>query len=212
MARQFQVRTSKVLVRQLLLVHALYYGLGIGTLYASGFFIAVVPGEIYRSGKPDLEDIPKLVQKYGIKTVVNLRGHRAPGVAEETEVVTGLGIAIEHVDLSAYRLMRSDRLLKLIRILETAERPLLIHCNHGVDRSGTASAIAAWLVGGMPYASAKWHAFVPPGPWKHRAKISPHHVSETLDQYEAYCESLGVGPDDRAQFKHWAAHEYYHVE
>jgi hypothetical protein len=64
----------------------------------------------------------------------------------------------------------------------------------------------------MSYEQAKWHAFVPPGPWKHRAKISPHHVSETLDQYEAYCASLGVDPDDRERFKYWATHEYYHVE
>jgi hypothetical protein len=89
---------------------------------------------------------------------------------------------------------------------------MLIHCNHGVDRSGIASALAAWLVGGQPYPSAKWWSYVPPGPWKWRPKISPHHVSETLNQYEDYCAAQGLDPDDPARFRHWATHVYQHVE
>lgn len=52
-------------------------------------------------------------------------------------------MGVEHFDIgmSARRLPHREDLLKLIEIYETAERPILIHCRGGADRTGEATAM-----------------------------------------------------------------------
>lgn len=207
-----RARVSKVLIGQMLLIHALYYGGSIAILQAKSLLFEVVPQTVYRSGQPSIPRLERWIQQYDLKTVVNLRGTNYPLYTQEKTAAEAMGVQMQYVDISAYRLIRHDRLCQLIDVIENAEKPMLIHCNHGVDRSGIASALAAWLVGGIPYRSAKFWSYVPPGPWKYRPKISPHHVSETFTVYEEYCAKQGLDPDDPARFKHWAAHIYQHVE
>src|SRR3954454_9519239 len=49
-------------------------GLHVGILHLGDNFHAVVPGELYRSAQPTPELITDYHVKYGIKTVINLRG------------------------------------------------------------------------------------------------------------------------------------------
>jgi hypothetical protein len=73
-----------------------------------------------------------------------------------------------------------------------------------MDRSGTASAIAAWCIGDQPYEKAKWHSYIPPGPWKRKAKKGFGHISDTFDLYELYCSQNQLDPADFNNFKQWA--------
>jgi protein tyrosine/serine phosphatase len=43
--------------------------------------------------------------------------------------------------MSAGQQLTQDRAAKLVAILKHAERPILIHCNGGADRSGLVSAL-----------------------------------------------------------------------
>ncbi len=174
---------------------------------ATGYFREVVPHRIYRSGQPSPERLRAWIDRYGLKTVVNLRGPKAPLVAENTAVAQSMGVETICIQISARKLIPSQELTRLIEVLETAPGPILLHCNHGVDRVGTASAIAAWLIGGESYRHAKWQAYVPPGPWKHKGR-SPH-VSDTFKVYEAYCRERDLNPDDPDGFKYWARYVYH---
>ena len=173
---------------------------------AGGNFREVVPHRVYRSGQPDPEQLRAWIQQYRLKTIVNLRGSTAPEAVQEKALATSMGVDMVSLNLSAYELMPSETLVQLIEVLQTAQEPILLHCYHGVDRAGTASALAAWLLGRQPYDQAKWQAYVPPGPWKRWNGSA--HISDTLTVYEDYCRQRGVSPDNPALFKHWAAHIY----
>jgi len=137
---------------------------------------------------------------------VNLRGPNAPFAAEEEAIATVMGLDVVHIELSAFRLIRSDQLAQVIEVLDTAKQPILLHCAHGIDRAGTVSAMAAWLLGGRSYRRAKWQAYVPPGPWKHRNGSG--HISDMFNIYEDYCRAHGLSYDNPARFRRWAANIY----
>jgi protein tyrosine/serine phosphatase len=106
-------------------------------------FHAIVAGEAYRSAQPTADEIRTYRDKYQIATIVNLRG-AAPGQAwydEEVKAATELGI--RHIDfaMNARTELTQQQLLALIALLQSAPKPVLIHCKEGSDRTGLASAL-----------------------------------------------------------------------
>ncbi len=180
-----------------------------GAMIARGNFHEVVPQRVYRSGQPTPEQLRAWINRYGLKTIINLRGPTAPGAAEERELAASMGVDFVCVQLNAYKALSGRKLAQLLDVLQTARQPMLLHCYHGVDRAGTAAALAAWLLGCQPYDRAKWQAYVPPGPWK-RVKGSSH-ISDVLTLYESFCRERGLNPDDPALFQRWAR-EIYSVQ
>ncbi|MEK1895839.1 MAG: dual specificity protein phosphatase family protein [Rhizobium sp.] len=111
-------------------------------LKATNNFHTVVAGEVYRSSQPSPQAIADLAQRYGIKTIINLRGpSNSPVWHAEVEQAKTLGI--EHIDfpMSAYKELSPARAEELIQVMKDAPKPLLIHCLSGSDRTGLASAL-----------------------------------------------------------------------
>ncbi|WP_025659063.1 dual specificity protein phosphatase family protein [Rhizobium sp. IBUN] len=103
-------------------------------------FHAVIDGEVYRSSQPSPEALAGFSKRYGIKTIINLRGNNPVRSAEVEQAKT---LGIEHIDfpMSAYKELSPERAMKLIQVMKDAPKPLLIHCNSGADRTGLASAL-----------------------------------------------------------------------
>lgn len=123
----------------LVLVIGLYEGL----LQVTGNFHAVIPGELYRSAQPSESDLARYVHDYGIRTVVNLRGSN-PGsdwYDHERSAVASLGITQLNFRMSARQDLDQADAETLIGLLRSAEKPILIHCRAGADRSGLAAAL-----------------------------------------------------------------------
>ena len=170
----------------------------------------VVSQKVYRSAQPSPEVLKRWVQQYNIRTIINLRGDAGKVVEDERKLADQLGIMTISISFSAYRLPSTDSLTKLIRAIETAELPLLIHCRAGVDRAGTASTLAAMAIGKVDYDTAKWQAYVAPGPWKRRP-LRYHnpadqyvHISDMFKLYEDYCKRNNLKTNRWRQFRQWA--------
>ncbi|MHC4395035.1 MAG: fused DSP-PTPase phosphatase/NAD kinase-like protein [Planctomycetota bacterium] len=182
----------------------------IGAGYYSFFFVArsnsraVVAKKVYRSSQPRPEQLKKWVSKYGIKTVLNLRGNAGKVTEEQQKLVDELGIKMISISLSSSKPPTGELLAELIDALETAEQPYLIHCHSGVDRTGTVSAMATMAVGGASYEKAKSRAYIPPGPWKRKRKYNYSHISDIFKAYENYCRRNEVNTGGWEQFKAWA--------
>ena len=115
----------------------------IGVIVATGNFHAVVPGEFYRSAQPSAATIARYQRDQGIRTIINLRGENADEPWYQEEIAAAREFSIRHVDfrVSAKRGLTKKQAWQLIEIMERAPKPLLVHCESGVDRSGLASAL-----------------------------------------------------------------------
>jgi protein tyrosine/serine phosphatase len=118
-------------------------GLYFAALQLGDNFHAVVPGQLYRSAQPTAALIAEYQEKYSIKTIINLRGDNTGSDWYDAEVDEAKKLGIAHVDfrMSARRMMTTEQFNQIIDVLQKAEKPVLIHCNSGSDRSGLVAAL-----------------------------------------------------------------------
>lgn len=107
----------------------------------------VIPGKVFRSAQLDKDAIESTVNGKGIRSIINLRGEN-PGnewYRDEIEISESLGVLHHDLRFSSMGLPPRNSVKKLINLLQTAERPVLVHCKAGADRAGLASIIALLL-------------------------------------------------------------------
>ncbi len=117
-------------------------GAHMGINQLTGNFHEVLPGELYRSGQPSGADISKYAQQFGIKTIINLRDEKREGwYREEAAAAQSSGVQMIDFPMSSSKKMPQDQAEALVRIMKDAPKPVLIHCEHGANRTGLASAM-----------------------------------------------------------------------
>jgi protein tyrosine phosphatase (PTP) superfamily phosphohydrolase (DUF442 family) len=199
----------KVLISLMILTGIGYYVI---FFVINANFREVVPDKVYRSAQPTPGHLKKWVRRYGIKTVINLRGSSEKEIEQEQSTADELGVKFVSIPLSSRRLATASELSELIIALENAETPFLLHCKAGVDRAGTACALAAMVIGNVDYNKAKWQAYVAPGPWKRKdfSKRRPDyihnyaHISDFFKLYESYCRRQRVDTNNWQRLRRWA--------
>ena len=97
----------------------------------------------YRSPQLTSQELTEAIERYRLKTIINLRGEKSKEswFREEKRAVESAGIALINIRMKPERLPHRKDLLKLLDTFKTANRPMLIHCGLGADRTGEASAI-----------------------------------------------------------------------
>ena len=110
-------------------------------------FGVVQPGRIYRSGQMPALALARTVRERQIRTVVNLRGPnpRESWYREEVGATLAEGATQVDIPMSSCVWMSRIQLCMLVRVLDTCDYPLLIHCAWGSERTGLASAVAELL-------------------------------------------------------------------
>ncbi len=110
---------------------------------------------VYRSNHPTRERFEAYAAK-GVRTILNLRGATKHSHYKfEVEVCEQLGLQLIDIPLSARKAPERNRLLECLDILETIEKPFLMHCKSGADRTGLISAIYLLHVVGTPIEEAR---------------------------------------------------------
>ena len=115
----------------------------------------VVPGKLYRSNHPTPGNLARAARRHGLRTLINLRGHRQCGSdALSREMARHLGLA--HVDMAfeSRGAPHRDRILRFAALYPTIETPALMHCKSGADRAGLAAGLAILFEGGTAAAAA----------------------------------------------------------
>jgi protein tyrosine/serine phosphatase len=112
-------------------------------------FHKVAPG-VWRANQPSVRRLEQW-QAQGIRTVLNLRGEGFHSwYLLEREACDRLGIDLIDHRLYAKALASRAELLDLIAIFRRIEKPFVMHCKSGSDRSGFAAVIYRHLIEGEP--------------------------------------------------------------
>ncbi|MBS1196344.1 MAG: protein-tyrosine-phosphatase [Proteobacteria bacterium] len=92
--------------------------------------------QLYRSAQIGKRDIA-LLQSLGIKTVVSLRA-----LHSDRKLFKDSGIRIGRIKVITWKI-NDDHVVRALRAIKAAEKdgPVLLHCQHGADRTGTVSAM-----------------------------------------------------------------------
>ena len=161
-------------------------------------FGTVIPGKLYRGNHPTPARLRRLHDRYGLRTLINLRGKRDCGSdALSRDAAARLGMV--HVDMGfeSRGAPQRDRVLRFFDIYQTLEFPALMHCKSGADRTGLAGGLAVLFEGGtaadaMAQLSLRFGHF----------KRSPTGI---LDAFFLHFQATAEG---RISFIDWVRHEY----
>lgn len=103
----------------------------------------VVVDELYRSAQPSADDIGRYRRTLGIRTIINLRGKNVGTAWYDQEVRASGTQGVQHVDfrMSARKGLTNAEAWRLITLMRSLPKPILVHCESGADRSGLAAAL-----------------------------------------------------------------------
>jgi protein tyrosine phosphatase (PTP) superfamily phosphohydrolase (DUF442 family) len=106
-------------------------------------FYEVDRGKLYRSAQLSGPQLASLIERHGIRSVINLRGPNPGRAWYDAERVVTERLKVEQIDIpmSAGRLPYRRDLLKLLDAFDRAPKPILVHCLAGADRTGEAVGI-----------------------------------------------------------------------
>jgi protein tyrosine/serine phosphatase len=96
-----------------------------------------VSDELYRCEQPGSKDIPDL-KALGIRSVLNLREYHTDSKKLEK---AGLELHVYRIDTGEINI---DDLVAALRLFREAPKPVMVHCWHGSDRTG--SVVAAYRI------------------------------------------------------------------
>jgi protein tyrosine phosphatase (PTP) superfamily phosphohydrolase (DUF442 family) len=107
-----------------------------------------ISGELYRGDQPSSQGMQNL-KKLGLKTIVNLRSFHS-----DRDEIGATGLAYEHIYMKPWHPEEED-VVRFLKIVTDPKRtPVLVHCQHGADRTGTMIAVYRIAVQGWSKAEA----------------------------------------------------------
>jgi protein tyrosine phosphatase (PTP) superfamily phosphohydrolase (DUF442 family) len=173
-------------------------------------FYAVDPGKFYRSAQLTGDELDEVIRRFGIKTVINLRGDN-PGASwfdNEVRVVNKERVKFISLPMATDSIPHTDELEALLDAYSKSPRPILIHCQSGSDRTGEASAIYAMEYMHMPREQALgmlspryWHfsILVPSKTYFMSLYQGAEWAREKYDD----CDKRYLWADRRECWRHW---------
>ena len=103
--------------------------------------------KLYRSEQPSKIGF-NMLEEMGIKTILNLRRRWS-----NKRKAKGFDFKLIHQPIKTKQLNEDD-ILNALRVIQSAEQPVLVHCWHGSDRTGTIIAAYRMVIQNWTKASA----------------------------------------------------------
>ena len=115
----------------------------------------VESGALYRSNHPLPWQLEAAARRHGLRSVINLRGHREACGSDALGRAEAARLGLVHADqpLESRGAPHKDRVQRLIGLYRTLPKPILIHCKSGADRTGLAAGVWRLIHGGTAAAA-----------------------------------------------------------
>ena len=188
------------------LLGAAVVGSGVFTRWIGGNQGTVAPGMVHRSGQLSGSGLGRTIRSKGIRAVLNLRGGNPSErwYQEERGATLANGATLIDFAMASDMYLSRNQARALVELLERCEKPMLIHCQWGAERTGLASAFAELLRPGGSLRNA-------------RAEFSPYYLylpirdgltmRRHLDRYESWLAGQRVGHSPET-FRRWVRDGY----
>ena len=149
-----------------------------------GNFYAVKDGEIYRSAQLDAISLQNHISTQNIKTVVNLRGANPDKDWYKTEssVTSKNGVTLIDIPLSSSHRIKPDEARAYVELINQAQKPVLIHCLNGSDRTGFISAVYL-IQNGVDEITASQQLAIRYGHFPHGPWVDTKAMDESLNDF-----------------------------
>ncbi len=96
----------------------------------------MVSAVLFRSAQPNSEGMQKLKDQLKVETIVNLRSFHS-----DRDEIGLTGLAYEHIYMKAWHPEYKEAVRFLQIVTNPRRTPVLVHCLHGADRTGTMVAL-----------------------------------------------------------------------
>ncbi|MFL1461966.1 fused DSP-PTPase phosphatase/NAD kinase-like protein [Roseococcus sp. DSY-14] len=159
----------------------------------------VESGALYRSNHPLPWQLEQAARRHGLRSVINLRGHRPDCGSDALGRAAAARLGLAHADqpLESRGAPHKDRLQRLIGLYRSLPRPILIHCKSGADRTGLAAGVWRLIHGGTAAEAARELS------WKHG-----HVAAARTGILDAFFAAYAPAEARGVPFEEWLADEY----
>ncbi len=157
-----------------------------------------ISDEAYRSAQPTMEQLERYSKKYGIKTIINLKGENPAGAyfLFEKEKCEALGLKLVNVGIMSRGIPQKERISKAKDVFESIEYPIWMHCKAGADRTGIYATLYQYFRKQIPIKETNQLSFIPFG---HVKQSKAGKVDFYFDTFVAYQEQ-----HPNTEFYHWS--------
>ncbi|MCA8911812.1 MAG: tyrosine-protein phosphatase [Planctomycetes bacterium] len=165
-----------------------------------------VSDDFYRSDQLDGPAMKRVIERNGIATVIRLVGtedSNAESYEEESAAVAETDAKLVVAKMAATRLPYRSELSRVFEALDTSQRPLLVHCRQGSDRTGLISAIWLHDYKGESLEKAREQLAVFYG---HMPVGSSTAMDDFLDMYDQYSKDH---PGEKLTIQQWVKLHYF---
>lgn len=97
--------------------------------------------ELYRSEQPSNSEMEAL-EKLGLKTILNLRQFHS-----DDDEAKNTSLKLERVKINTWTISYEE-VIESLKIIHKSEKPVLVHCKHGSDRTGCVVAASRMVFDG----------------------------------------------------------------
>ncbi len=161
----------------------------------------VEPGILYRCNHPTPGRLRAAKRRFGLKTLINLRGHRACGSdALSRHEAEQLGLIHIDAPLESRGAPHRDRILRLAGIFEQMQAPAVMHCKSGADRTGLAAGLYILMRGGTAAQALRQLS------WRYG-----HFNRSRTGILDAFFVRFQTAAEGRLPFLQWVRDEYDEV-
>src|SRR4051812_47128907 len=120
-------------------------------VYFNYRFMTISEGKVYKSGVIPPDKIADFVEKYHIKSIVDLRGPVTKDKVNNPENWTQINAekaatakiqGLNYFNIPSEQVPKKDNLDKFYKVIDNPDNyPILIHCYHGIGRAQVYSAV-----------------------------------------------------------------------
>ena len=114
-----------------------------------------VDDDLYRSAQPTQKQLEKIINKYNIKTIINLRGkEHLKDLKYEIKTAKQNNVDLISIDLNSRGFPSKEQIFEIYNIFKSIKYPALIHCKSGSDRTGLVAVLYLHLIKNVPLKKA----------------------------------------------------------